>query len=247
MARNRHDCAGSIADEDVVCDPDRDLFLVHRVDGESAGENAGLFLGQFRPFEVGFGGDFFLVFANSGQLRFGCHPIDQRMLRGKYHVGRSEERVWTGSKNRDQIVDPIHAERDRGTFTAANPISLQSLYRLLQSSPSSSSNNRSAYAVIRNIHWRIGRRTTGNPPTSLLPSTTSSFARTVPSSGHQFTGASVTYASRLLSANSRRSSSDSCGNSRLLRSRSSSIGRAAFSFGSNQELYNFKKIHCVHL
>ena len=29
---------------------------------------------------------------------------------------------------------------------------------------------------------------TGKPPTSLLPSTTSSFARTVPSAGHQFTG-----------------------------------------------------------
>ena len=59
--------------------------------------------------------------------------------------------------------------------------------------------SRSAYAVIRSIHWRIGRRSTGNPPTSLLPSTTSSFASTVPSAGHQFTGASETNASRTLS------------------------------------------------
>ena len=36
------------------------------------------------------------------------------------------------------------------------------------------------------------RLTTGKPPTSLLPSTTSSLASTVPSSGHQFTGASAT-------------------------------------------------------
>ena len=35
--------------------------------------------------------------------------------------------------------------------------------------------------MIRNIHCRIGRRTTGKPPTSLLPSTTSSLAKTVPS------------------------------------------------------------------
>ena len=57
---------------------------------------------------------------------------------------------------------------------------------------SSSSISRSAYAVMRNIHCRIGRLTTGNPPTSLLPSMTSSFARTVPRSGHQFTGTSAT-------------------------------------------------------
>ena len=55
MARNSHDGARSVADENIVCDPDWDLFLVHRVNGESAGENAGLFLCKIRPFEIGFG------------------------------------------------------------------------------------------------------------------------------------------------------------------------------------------------
>ena len=41
---------------------------------------------------------------------------------------------------------------------------------------------------MRSIHCFIGMRTTGCPPTSLLPSITSSFASTVPSSGHQLTG-----------------------------------------------------------
>ena len=40
-------------------------------------------------------------------------------------------------------------------------------------------------------HWRSGIRTTGCPPLSLLPSSTSSLARTVPSAGHQFTCASA--------------------------------------------------------
>ena len=44
---------------------------------------------------------------------------------------------------------------------------------------------------MRSIHWRIGRRTTGWPPRSLLPSITSSFASTVPSAGHQLTGTSA--------------------------------------------------------
>src|SRR5271154_6470099 len=35
VARDRHDGAGSIADQNIVRDPDRDLFLVHRVNGVS--------------------------------------------------------------------------------------------------------------------------------------------------------------------------------------------------------------------
>ena len=50
---------------------------------------------------------------------------------------------------------------------------------------------------MRSIHCFIGLRMTGKPPTSLLPSMTSSLASTVPSSGHQFTGASLTKARRL--------------------------------------------------
>lgn len=56
------------------------------------------------------------------------------------------------------------------------------------SSPSSPSSSLSAYAVIRSIHCFIGRRTTGCPPRSLTPPTTSSLARTVPRAGHQLTG-----------------------------------------------------------
>ncbi len=57
-----------------------------------------------------------------------------------------------------------------------------------QSTSSSSSIKRSAYAVMRSIHCVSGMRMTGKPPRSLLPSMTSSLASTVPSSGHQFTG-----------------------------------------------------------
>src|ERR1700722_16947528 len=96
---------------------------------------------------------------------------------------------------------------------------------------------------MRSIHWRIGLRTTGKPPTSLLPSMTSSFASTVPRSGHQLTGASETKASRLLSRYARFSASvfSSAGQG------SDSIGSALFVFGLNHELYNLRNIHCVHL
>ena len=62
-----------------------------------------------------------------------------------------------------------------------------------QSSSSRSSMSRSAYAVIRIIHCRMFRLNTGKLPRSERPSAvTSSLATTVPSPGHQLTGASLT-------------------------------------------------------
>ena len=49
----------------------------------------------------------------------------------------------------------------------------------------------SAYSVMRRTHWRSGMRITGKPPRSDLPSMTSSLARTVPNSAHQFTRTSL--------------------------------------------------------
>ena len=57
----------------------------------------------------------------------------------------------------------------------------------VQSRPSKPVNSLSAYALIRIDHWRINFCSTGCPPRSETPFTISSFAKTVPSAGHQFT------------------------------------------------------------
>ena len=63
----------------------------------------------------------------------------------------------------------------------------------VQSSVSRSSISRSAYAVMRIIHWRMSRLNTGKLPRSLRPSAvTSSLETTVPRPGHQLTGALAT-------------------------------------------------------
>ena len=59
-----------------------------------------------------------------------------------------------------------------------------------QSKSSSPFNKDSAYLVIFNTHCFIGVRYTGCPPISDFPSTTSSFASTARSSGHQLTATS---------------------------------------------------------
>ena len=63
-----------------------------------------------------------------------------------------------------------------------------------QSRSSRSFRSRSPYAVIFSIHCFMGLRITGWFPRSDRPSITSSFASTVPSAGHQFTGTSAWYA-----------------------------------------------------
>ena len=108
--------------------------------------------------------------------------------------------------------------------------------------------------MIRIIHWRILRLNTGKLPRSLRPSAvTSSLATTVPNPGHQFTGASLTYASRHLSSSWRRSLADIAFHSPVVAARlpvsnsaiNSSMRRATLRSGSNHELKTCRKIHCV--
>ena len=48
MRRHGHDGSGAVTHHDVIRDPDRDLLVVHGINGVSAGEDAGFFFGQFR-------------------------------------------------------------------------------------------------------------------------------------------------------------------------------------------------------
>ena len=87
--------------------------------------------------------------------------------------------------------------KDRiGNLTVAPtdlPIQLRwlSLRESVQSIVSSPCSKRSAYAEIRIDHCVIFLRTTGCPPRSETPFTISSFAKTVPKAGHQFTSVSA--------------------------------------------------------
>ena len=125
-----------------------------------------------------------------------------------------------------------------------------------QSSASRSSSSRSAYAVIRIIHCLRLRLKTGKLPRSLRPSAvTSSLASTVPSPGHQLTGASRDVGQPVVVDDpcaARPSDSSAHGRpsgvGRVPASNSaisSAIGRARRRSGSYQELKICRKIHCV--
>ena len=95
MRGHGHDGSGAVAHHDVVGDPDGDLLFVHGVGGKSAGEDAGLFLRQFRALHVGFASCLFSILLNSREL-FLCYDlIYKRMLRREHHVCGTKQRIRT--------------------------------------------------------------------------------------------------------------------------------------------------------
>ena len=77
MAWNRHDRSGSIAGQDIIGNPDGDLFAVDRINGESAGENPGFLFGKVSAFEIGFRWDFFPVCCHNAWCSGVVISIDQ--------------------------------------------------------------------------------------------------------------------------------------------------------------------------
>ena len=98
------------------------------MNGERADKDAGFFLGQIGPFEVGFRRD---LFAIPGDLRSAIvrrQSIDQRMLRREHHVVGAVKRVVPRGKNADVVAgigDPGDLELDLSAFAATDPVSLQ--------------------------------------------------------------------------------------------------------------------------
>ena len=136
MRRHGHDCAGAVAGEHVVGNPDGNLLAVDRIDGVSAGEHAGFFLRQFGAFQIGFFGNFgFVIFAIASLLFRRGDLINELVFRRQHHVSRAKQRVGprgehadSGIGNRQSAIGnrKIHFR----AFAAANPVPLHFLERI---------------------------------------------------------------------------------------------------------------------
>ena len=80
MCRHCHDRAGAIAHHHIVGDPHRDLLVVHGVDRESPGEDAGLVFVQIAAVHVGLGGTGFLIGFDRRLLLGSCDFLNEWML-----------------------------------------------------------------------------------------------------------------------------------------------------------------------
>ena len=136
----RHDGAGTVTGQHVVCDEDRDALAGDRVGGIGAQEYAGLFL-VFLALQVrlrcdirAVGLDGFLrvivavgpalihviVVRNGGQ-----EGIDKLMLRCQDHVFRAKERIWARGKHVDAVA--FRREGYLRTAGATDPVALHGL------------------------------------------------------------------------------------------------------------------------
>ena len=130
VARHAHDGAGAVAHQHVIGDPDRDFFSVDRIDGVSAGENAGLGARDIQAVDLRLAlrlADVGLHFA--APLR-GGDARHQRVFRGQHDEGGAEQGVRPGGEDTDALFAAGHGEIDLGPLAAADPVALHLLHPL---------------------------------------------------------------------------------------------------------------------
>ena len=120
-----HDRSGAVAHHDVVGDPDGDLFLIHRVDGVSSGEDAGLVLVEVAAVHVGLARAVIDVGGDGGLLPGGRDRGDERVLRREDHVSGSEKGVGPGREDSDLMA--LDVEVDLSALAFPDPVFLQQL------------------------------------------------------------------------------------------------------------------------
>ncbi len=127
---NRHDGAGSVAGQDIVCDPDWDPLVVHGVDSVGTQEDAGLVLREVGALQIGFSGGLLAIGFDGFSLFVISENIDQVMLGREDHEGGAEEGVWAGGEDTNRCVDAglggdgeIHLSADG----FADPVALHGL------------------------------------------------------------------------------------------------------------------------
>ena len=126
MRGDSHDRACTVGHQDVIRDPDRDFFIVDRIDGICASENSCL-LRLCGPINITFALHLLDVCLDLCRLLVGCQFAYQRMLRGHDHVCRAEQRVRTSCENVQGMLGAIGRDRgevDLSAFGPADPVGL---------------------------------------------------------------------------------------------------------------------------
>ena len=106
MRGHRHDRARAVGDKNIIGDKNWNFRIVDRVYRTHALDaNAGFILVNLCALEVGFAGRLCLIGPHFIQVFNFVRPFfDQRMLRGKHHIGSAEERIRPGGINSHLIA-----------------------------------------------------------------------------------------------------------------------------------------------
>ena len=129
MGRNRHDCAGTVAHQYIVGNPDGDFFSVDRIDcGQTIDLYTGLFFCQLGTLEVRLSCSLLLIcFYFIQVFDLGCKLFNIRVLRGNYHISYTEQSIRTCRINTQLVFLACDREIHLGTGRTADPVFLGNL------------------------------------------------------------------------------------------------------------------------
>ena len=123
MGGDGHDGAGAIGGEDVIRDPDGNALVGKRIDGISAGKDAGLLVLRREAFDFGLGFGLLDIGVDIAPPILRGDLLDQLVLRGDHHEGRAEDGIRPRGEHTQTPVS-VNGELQIGAFAATDPIGL---------------------------------------------------------------------------------------------------------------------------
>ena len=130
MSGDSHNCARSIAYQNIITNPDGNLFAVNRIYCISAGKNSGFLFCQISTIKVAFPGRLLTVFFNFFFMVIGCNKIHRFKLWGEHHISSTKKRIRPGRKYPDVPVAIFYFKFNFGANAFTYPVLLQFFNRI---------------------------------------------------------------------------------------------------------------------
>ncbi|CDB77350.1 uncharacterized protein BN552_02139 [Blautia sp. CAG:237] len=130
MSRYCHDRTCTITHHYIVCNVDRDLLAVYRVDSlKSLDTHTCLVLDKLSSLELCLLGTFITVCSDLVHVcDFVFVFVDDRMLRCDYHESNTKQSIRSGCINLKLLVDSVDVEVYKSTLGFTDPVDLLLLY-----------------------------------------------------------------------------------------------------------------------
>ena len=132
MGWNCHDCACTVRNKNVVCNPNRNLLSVYRVNGIASAKDTSLFFCKVRALKVALLCGAFNVCFYGSLLFCGCKLCNKGVLRGNNHVCGTKKCVAPCGVYAELFpcggASFCNGKVNFCTFAASNPVLLHKLY-----------------------------------------------------------------------------------------------------------------------
>ena len=104
MGWHCHNCASTIIDQDIICNPNRYALIIHWVNCITTGKDSGLFFIEGFSLNLCFTNGLTYISFNFFFLFRCSNFFNKRMFRRQHHKGCAPQSIWAGCKNFQWIV-----------------------------------------------------------------------------------------------------------------------------------------------